>query len=60
MAKELDKLAAEIARLDAKLANEKFVAKAPPEVVADQRERRADANTARSRLGAALARLSAA
>ncbi len=33
----------EIARFDAKLSNEQFVAKAPEEVLTEQREKRAEA-----------------
>src|SRR5690606_5656074 len=38
--KEIDKLDSEIARLDKKLGNEKFVANAPAEIVASEREKR--------------------
>jgi valyl-tRNA synthetase len=55
--KEIDKLAGEIERLEKKLANENFVAKAPPEVVEEQKERREEAQTARSRLAEALDRI---
>ena len=60
LAKELDKVAGDLARIDAKLGNEKFTAKAPEHVVEDQRERRAEAEQARAKLRDALARLSAA
>jgi valyl-tRNA synthetase len=58
--KELKRLAGEIAKIDAKLGNESFVAKAPPEVVEEQRERREEAVAARAKLSDALARLAAA
>ncbi len=58
--KELGKIDGEIARIDAKLGNDSFVAKAPPEVVDEQRERRDDAAAARAKLAAALARVAAA
>jgi len=58
--KEIAKLDGEIARVDKKLANEKFVAKAPEAVVATERARRADAQTAREKTVAALDRLKAA
>ena len=41
--REIDKVGSEIAQLDAKLANEKFVARAPEHVVEEQRERKAEA-----------------
>jgi valyl-tRNA synthetase len=60
LAKEIARLAGEIDRFDAKLANANFVARAPEEVVEEQRERRAEAAAARARLEGALQRLSAA
>ena len=57
--KEIDKLDGEITRFDKKLANQGFVAKAPAQVVETERERRADAAAARTRLTAAKARLAA-
>jgi valyl-tRNA synthetase len=57
LAKELDRLDGEVGKLDAKLANAKFIAKAPAHVVEEQRERRAEAVQARARLKDALARL---
>ncbi len=58
--KEIDKMAGEIAKIDKKLSNESFVAKAPPEVVEEQRERRQEAEAAQARLAEALNRLRAA
>jgi len=58
--KEIGKLEGEIAGLDRKLANEKFLANAPEEVVEENRERRAGAVDSRDRLNEALARLQAA
>jgi len=55
--KALGKLVKEIGGLQGKLANEKFLAKAPEEVVAEQRHRLAGAEAERQKLGAALARL---
>jgi valyl-tRNA synthetase len=49
----------EISRFDKKLANEKFIAKAPPEVVAEQREKREAALGELDKLGQALERLRA-
>jgi valyl-tRNA synthetase len=56
--KEITKLADEVAKIDAKLGNANFVARAPEEVVEEQRERRAQAEQTRARLSAALKRLS--
>ena len=56
--REIGKEEAEIAKVDKKLGNEQFVSKAPPEVIEEQRERRADAVARLERLKAALARLS--
>ncbi|HEY8696803.1 MAG TPA: valine--tRNA ligase [Rhizomicrobium sp.] len=57
LAKELQKAEAEIARFDAKLANEQFVSRAPEEVLTEQREKRAEALALASRLKDAVARL---
>jgi len=57
--KEIGKLDAEIAKLDGKLNNEAFVAKAKPEVVEEQRERRAEADAVRIKLADAVKRISA-
>ena len=58
--KELKRLDAAIKSIDARLGNESFVAKAPPEVVEEQRERRDEAAAAKSKISDALARLQAA
>ncbi len=58
--REIDKVGSEIRQLDAKLANEKFVARAPEHVVEEQRERKADAEATAARLEQALKRLEAA
>ncbi|WP_119458816.1 valine--tRNA ligase [Rhodospirillaceae bacterium SYSU D60014] len=57
--KEIAKLAADTAKIEKKLANEQFLAKAPPEVVDDQRERLAEAVQVRNKLKGALDRLAA-
>ena len=57
LGKDRDKAAKEIARIEAKLGNEQFMAKAPEEVVAEQRERLAEETQLRERIEAALARL---
>mgnify|MGYP001319988150 CR=1 FL=1 len=58
--KEVGKLDSDIAKIDAKLANEKFVSRAPQEVIDEQRERKADAQAARTRMMDALDRLKGA
>jgi valyl-tRNA synthetase len=57
--KEIKKLGDEIGKIDAKLGNAAFVARAPEEVVEEQRERRQQAEQTRARLSAALERLKA-
>jgi valyl-tRNA synthetase len=57
LSKEIARLDGEITRFDHKLANEKFVAKAPAEVVETERERRAEALQARAKLNEAAQRL---
>jgi len=59
LAKEVAKAEGEIAKIDKKLSNEAFVAKAPEEVVEENRERRAEEQERRDRLAAALGRLQA-
>jgi valyl-tRNA synthetase len=55
--KELKKAQDEIARFDAKLDNEQFVARAPDDVLTEQREKRAEAMALAARLKDAVARL---
>jgi len=55
--KELKKAEEEIARFNAKLGNEQFVAKAPEDVLTEQREKLAEATALASRLKEAVARL---
>jgi valyl-tRNA synthetase len=57
LAKEIDKQRAAIEKIDRKLANADFIAKADPAVVEEQRERRAESEASLSRLAAAAARL---
>jgi valyl-tRNA synthetase len=57
LAKEVAALAGDIDRTAKKLANADFVARAPEEVVEENRERLAEAEAARERLDAALKRL---
>ncbi|MEO3433178.1 valine--tRNA ligase [Inquilinus sp. CAU 1745] len=54
LTKEIAKLDGEIGKIEKKLSNEQFLAKAPEEVVAEQRERQADAVATRKKLEAAL------
>ena len=53
----MKKAEAEIARFDAKLSNEQFLARAPEDVLNEQREKRADAAALAARLKEAVARL---
>ncbi|MCR9271227.1 MAG: valine--tRNA ligase [Hyphomonadaceae bacterium] len=57
--KQLGKLGGEITGLEKRLGNEAFVAKAPPEVVAEQRERLADLQGTRDKLSVAREQLAA-
>jgi valyl-tRNA synthetase len=58
--REIDKVGSEIAQLTAKLANEKFVSRAPEQVVEEQRERKTEAEAVAAKLEQALKRLEAA
>ncbi|PIE38457.1 MAG: hypothetical protein CSA52_02145 [Gammaproteobacteria bacterium] len=57
--KEMDKLAKEIRRVSGKLNNEKFVSKAPEDVVAKERAKLAEAESAHTKLKEQLDKLSA-
>ncbi|QJE72905.1 valine--tRNA ligase [Aerophototrophica crusticola] len=57
LSKEIAKLAQEVSKIDAKLANPQFVERAPEEVIEEQRDRRAEAESVRAKLEEALARL---
>jgi valyl-tRNA synthetase len=57
LAREVQKLDGEIEKIAKKLGNEQFLAKAKPEVVEEQKERRSEAEAARAKLREALARL---
>jgi valyl-tRNA synthetase len=59
LAKQIDKLDGEIAKIEAKLADQGFVARAPEDVVAMQRERLDESRATRDRLARARDRLSA-
>jgi valyl-tRNA synthetase len=60
LTKEVGSLSSDIERTQKKLANPDFVARAPEEVVEENRERLEDAQAARAKLQAALDRLGAA
>ncbi|WP_413203603.1 valine--tRNA ligase [Rhodospirillum sp. A1_3_36] len=55
--KELKRLDGEVARIDKKLSNQSFLAKAPEEVVEEQKERRADYEGQREKVREALTRV---
>jgi valyl-tRNA synthetase len=57
LAKEIARAEGEIRKIDAKLGNPEFRAKAPAEVIEEQQERRDDATGLRDRLAAALERI---
>jgi valyl-tRNA synthetase len=59
LSKEVGALAGEIAKISGKLNNADFIARAPEEVVEENRERLADAEAAKAKLEAALSRLGA-
>ena len=56
--RELGKMRDEIAKIDKKLGNEKFLSRAPQAVVDEQHERRSEADGSCRKLGEALDRLS--
>jgi valyl-tRNA synthetase len=58
--REIEKMVAEIRKIDGKLENTNFLAKAPPEVVEENRERRAEFEAMAIRLRVALKRVEAA
>ena len=60
LAKEIGKTAGEIGKLEKKLGNAGFLAKAPEDVVEENRRRLAEAEAQKSKLEAALTRISAA
>jgi valyl-tRNA synthetase len=60
LAKELAKADADIARVDAKLGNANFVARAPEEVVEEEKEKREEARARKAKIAEALERLKGA
>jgi valyl-tRNA synthetase len=59
LAKEIAEAEGDAAKMDAKLANPQFVARAKPEAVEETRERKSDLEARARRLKAALARIEA-
>jgi valyl-tRNA synthetase len=57
LGKEIEKLEKDIAGIDKKLANEKFVSRAPPEIIEEQHTRKADAEAAIEKLRGAADQL---
>jgi valyl-tRNA synthetase len=57
LAKDIEKTAGEIARIEGKLGNADFIARAPEEVVEEQKERQADLGSRLAKAREALARL---
>ena len=55
--KEMQRLKGEVERIDKKLGNADFVARAPEDVVEEQREKRAEFESERGKIAGALARL---
>jgi valyl-tRNA synthetase len=60
LAKEMAKCDADIARVEAKLGNPNFVARAPEEVVEEEKEKREEAQMRKAKLAEALQRLEGA
>jgi valyl-tRNA synthetase len=59
LTKDIDKLAGEASKIESKLANAQFAAKAPPEVIEEQRDRLAELQQTVAKLSTARDRLSA-
>jgi valyl-tRNA synthetase len=57
LAKELEKIAKDTAAIDGRLNNPGFVAKAPPEVLEESRERKAELESRKAKVDEALTRL---
>lgn len=57
LSKEIAKAEGEMAKIDKKLSNQGFLAKAPEEVVEENKDRLAEETERRDRLAAALSRL---
>ncbi|MEL7375229.1 MAG: hypothetical protein AAGJ36_12305, partial [Pseudomonadota bacterium] len=59
LGKQIEKQRKELAKARAKLANEKFVANAPPEILEKEKTRATDFESALTRLNERLSRVSA-
>jgi valyl-tRNA synthetase len=59
LVKEIAKVSGEIDKLDAKLGNDSFIARAPAEIVEEQREKRVEAAALRQKLEDAVGRIGA-
>ena len=59
LAKELEKIAKDMAQIDGRLANAQFVAKAPAHVIEEARERRAELGERKAKVDEAVERLKA-
>ena len=57
LAKELEKIAKDVAAIDGRLNNPGFVAKAPPEVLEESRDRKSELSARKAKVDEALARL---
>ncbi|MFN0191768.1 MAG: valine--tRNA ligase [Aestuariivirga sp.] len=57
LTKELEKIAKDTAAIDGRLSNPGFVAKAPPEVLDESRERKSELEARKTKVGEALKRL---
>ena len=60
LAKEMQKAESDIARVDAKLGNEKFVANAPEDIIEGEKEKREEAVARKAKIAEALERLKGA
>ena len=58
--KEIDKLTSDIGKVDQKLADQKFVANAPEEIIEEQKSRKAEWTSTLQKLSQALKQLEAA
>ncbi|MCB1495005.1 MAG: valine--tRNA ligase [Bauldia sp.] len=57
LSREVEKITKEVGKIEAKLGNEQFIAKAPEDVIEEQRERLAEASALKAKTEAALGRL---